>query len=173
MYKCGGGSNEENIPAKQEKDQVYSWLQSPYGYCGRTQGPGQTPCQGQKGIICLRATDRWFFLRLMKKINRVKKKQEFQKLINTGKKSANHSFVMYLLPKSEDQARVGITLSRKIGNAVQRNLIKRQVRMMCQDLICFDNFPYDCILIVRFGFKEHDFESNKNNLEKLLRKATM
>ncbi|MBQ3461034.1 MAG: ribonuclease P protein component [Solobacterium sp.] len=109
----------------------------------------------------------------MKKKNRVRKAQEFQKMIKTCPKNANHSFVMYHQPKAEDEARIGITLSRKIGNAVERNLIKRQVRMMCQDLIRFDEYPYDCVLIVRFGYKEHTFETNKNNLEKLFRKATM
>ena len=109
----------------------------------------------------------------MKKKNRIRKPQEFQKLIHSGKKSANHSFVMYIRPKAESEARIGITLSKKIGNAVERNLIKRQVRMMCQDLVRFEEYPYDCVLIVRYGFKEQLFESNKNNLEKLFRKATM
>ena len=37
----------------------------------------------------------------------------------------------------------------------------------------FEDYPFDCILIVRYGYKEQSFESNKNNLEKLFRKATM
>ena len=113
------------------------------------------------------------FLKLMKKKNRIRKQQEFQKLIHNGTKYANHSFVMYIQPKAESEARIGITLSKKIGNAVERNLIKRQVRMMCQDLVHFEDYPFDCILIVRYGYKEQSFESNKNNLEKLFRKATM
>jgi ribonuclease P protein component len=107
----------------------------------------------------------------MKKKNRVRKAQEFQSLIHTGEKKANQSFVLYSKPKKEGEARIGITLPRKIGNAVERNLIKRQVRMMCQDLIDFTEASYDVILIVRFGYKENSFAKNKNNLEKLLLKA--
>ena len=94
-------------------------------------------------------------------------------MIKTCPKNANHSFVMYHQPKAEDEARIGITLSRKIGNAVERNLIKRQVRMMCQDLIDFRTFPKDIILIVRFGYKNRSYAENKKNLEKLLVKSTM
>ena len=109
----------------------------------------------------------------MKKINRVRKAYEFNKMIHTGKKVANHSFVLYHHPKKEAAARVGITLPKKIGDAVERNLIKRQTRMMCQELIDFRSFPKDVILIVRFGYKSHSYAENKKNLEKLLVKSTM
>lgn len=109
----------------------------------------------------------------MKKINRVRKSQEFQSLIHTGKKCTNAQFALYYLPKKEEQARIGITLSKKIGNAVIRNKLKRQVRMMCQELIDFDICKFDAIIIVRFSYKDLDYASNKKNLEKLFIKATM
>lgn len=109
----------------------------------------------------------------MKKINRVRKSREFQSIIHTGKKVTNAQYALYYLPKKEPQNRIGITLSKKIGNAVMRNLIKRQVRMMCQDLIDFETCKYDAIIIVRFSYKENDFNTNKNSLEKLFNKATM
>jgi len=109
----------------------------------------------------------------MKKKNRVRKAQEFQTLIHGGKKYVNGSFVFYVKEKKESEARIGISLSKKIGNAVQRNLIKRQVRMMCQELIDFEEYPFDGILIVRFGYKDGSYAANKNNLEKLLNKATI
>ena len=85
----------------------------------------------------------------MKKKNRVKKHEEFQKVIHSGKKCTNHSFVLYVMKKKEEEGRIGITLSKKMGNAVKRNLIKRQVRMMCQDLVDFEKFPFDAVIIVR------------------------
>ena len=109
----------------------------------------------------------------MKKKNRVKKAEEFQELINKGKKIINSSFVVYFREKSEDEVRIGITLSKKMGNAVKRNLIKRQVRMMCSDTVDVVNYPYDLILIVRYGYLDLSYEDNKNNLEKLLIKATI
>ena len=109
----------------------------------------------------------------MKKKNRVRKAQEFQELVHKGNKYVNSSFVVYTMKKKEEQARIGVSLSKKLGIAVMRNLYKRQVRMMCQDLVDFKNADFDVVVIVRFGFRNLSFAENKNNLEKLFIKATI
>lgn len=109
----------------------------------------------------------------MKKELRVKKGEEFQQILKTGKRNTNASFAFYYVPRKESHGRIGIAVSKKMGNAVVRNKIKRQVRMMCQSVVDFEKLPFDVILIVRFQYLEKSFEINKNNLEKLLNVATM
>ena len=103
------------------------------------------------------------FLTIMKKKNRVKKSEEFKEMIHHSKKKANESFVFYYAEKKEEEARIGITLSKKIGHAVDRNLYKRQIRMMCQELVDFKQYPYDIILIVRFGYRDNNSVSKAND----------
>ena len=107
----------------------------------------------------------------MKVENRIKKSEEFQSMIKKGTKVVNQSFVIYYQPKEKDEARIGISVSKKLGNAVHRNLYKRQVRMMCHELVDFQNTNYDMVMIIRFNYSSLSYEENTNNLEKLLIKA--
>lgn len=111
------------------------------------------------------------FLNTMKKLNRIKKSPEFQEMIKTSKKMINESFVFYYCPKKEEQARIGITLSKKMGHAVDRNKYKRQVRMMFEELVDFKTYQNDVVVILRYGYKDNDYSDNKKNLEKLLIKS--
>ena len=84
----------------------------------------------------------------MKKKYRVKKADEFQTIIEHRKFVSCPSLVLYVKARKEDQSRIGISVGKKLGNAVVRNKTKRQVRMMFQEIYDF-NENFDGILIVR------------------------
>lgn len=103
----------------------------------------------------------------MKKLYRVKKNQEFQRIMSVKRFVSCPVLTLYYSPKREDISRVGLSVSKKMGGAVQRNLVKRQVRMMVQDLTDFhENF--DCIILVRGAYLKYSFDLNKKELEKCL-----
>ena len=64
----------------------------------------------------------------MRKAYRVKKEREFQKVFHEGQSFANRKFVVYVLKKEQPHFRVGISVGKKIGNAVARNAVKRKIR---------------------------------------------
>ena len=64
---------------------------------------------------------------------------------------------------------IGISVSKKLGKAVIRNKIKRQVRMMLQQTTNFDD-NYDYIVIIRNKYLDLDFNSNLNELKYLYKK---
>ena len=65
----------------------------------------------------------------MNKRQRIKKNEEFQQVFKNGKSFANRQFVVYCYRKEEQaEFRVGLSVSKKVGNAVTRNRIKRYLR---------------------------------------------
>lgn len=104
----------------------------------------------------------------MKKEFRIKKNEDFQSIIKNRQSVVNQKFVVYYR-KNEEHLRVGISVSKKLGNAVVRNKIKRQVRMMVQEV--FDKEKkMDYIIIVRNKYLSNSYEINKKNLEYLYNK---
>ncbi|MFZ0240749.1 MAG: ribonuclease P protein component [Desulfobacterales bacterium] len=62
------------------------------------------------------------------KTARILKRSEFLRLSRTGKKIQNRHFILLYSRSFPAQLRFGITVSRKVGNAVRRNRVKRLVR---------------------------------------------
>ena len=107
----------------------------------------------------------------MKKIYRVRKNEEFSQIIALKQCTSNAYFVIYSHDRKLDHARVGISVSKKLGNAVMRNKIKRQVREMVKAVVDFDTCGKDMIIIVRKPYLNRAFSQNKNDLEKAIKKA--
>lgn len=105
----------------------------------------------------------------MKKEYRVKKNEDFSLIIKEKQSLANRSFIIYYRKNDYQHARVGISVSKKLGKAVVRNKIKRQVRMMVQQTIDFEK-SYDYIVIIRNKYLKLDFNSNLNELQYLYKK---
>lgn len=105
----------------------------------------------------------------MKKEYRVKRNEDFSHIIKHKQSLANRSFIIYYVKNDLNHARIGISVSKKLGKAVVRNKIKRQVRMIVQQTINF-NDNYDYIVIVRNKYLDLDFISNLNELKYLYKK---
>lgn len=106
----------------------------------------------------------------MRKEYRVRKNEEFADIMKHKRYLTSHAFVLYFKKKKENNARIGISVSKKLGNAVVRNKIKRQVRMMVQQMYHFQE-DFDTIIIVRIKYKEENYENNKKDLERLYKKV--
>lgn len=124
------------------------------------------------GSVSLRKSPPGDFFIIMKKQYRVTDNRDFQKIIGNKKYVASRSYVIYYRQGTMDHARFGISVSKKLGNAVFRNLYKRQVRMMLQQTAAFSH-PMDLIIILRKGYCARDFAENKKDLENLLKKVKM
>lgn len=110
----------------------------------------------------------------MRKSYRVKKENEFQKVFQQGTSCANRKFVVYQLEKKEQpHFRVGISVGKKIGNAVTRNRVKRYIRQgLLEEKIAIKP-EVDFIIIARKGVEELDYHETKQNLLHVLKLAKL
>ncbi len=64
----------------------------------------------------------------LKKTNKILDRSEFVKLSKYGKKFQDHFFIVVFMPGETEYFRLGITVSKRVGNAVVRNRMKRLIR---------------------------------------------
>ena len=62
------------------------------------------------------------------KADRILKRKDFIALSENGRRFQNEHFIAVFAPNQQGRSRIGITVTKKVGPAVQRNRIKRIVR---------------------------------------------
>lgn len=105
----------------------------------------------------------------MKKAYRVKSEKDFQKILHCGKSFANRELVIYFLEKpAQDHFRIGISVGKKLGNAVMRNKIKRYIREAFLQIEATITPEVDIIIIARNPTINLNVEQIKKSLNHLL-----
>ena len=104
----------------------------------------------------------------MKIINRIKANDDFATTIKKGKAQRDQSYVIHYCTNSLNYTRVGISVSSKLGNAVVRNHIKRQIRSMCDSFIDYENQTFDIVIIAKQGFLDNSYDDNLASLKRIL-----
>jgi len=99
----------------------------------------------------------------MKRVNRVKKHQEFTDIIHQHNCVRGQLTNVYFSQRPERIARVGISVGKRNGGAVDRVKIKRQVRAICDEALPKD-LPLDIIITIRPEYKPPMFDEIKKEL---------
>ena len=103
----------------------------------------------------------------MKVVNRIKASDDFAQAIKKGRAQRNQSYVIHYRPNEFNYVRVGISVSSKLGNAVVRNLVKRQIRSMCDSLIDYNSQSLDIVIVAKANFLDRSYDDNKQSLKEL------
>ena len=99
----------------------------------------------------------------MKKINIIKKNKEFARIIKTTKSYKYKDYIIYLEKNNNFNIyHFGLSISKKICNAVGRNKIKRQLKNIIDKKIYQNNF--NCIIIVRKGVLDRSYQEMEKDL---------
>lgn len=106
----------------------------------------------------------------MKKVNIIKRKDEINQVIKSKNQIKNKFYYIYYKENNYGKYRFCICVSKKLGNAVIRNKIKRQVK----DIIDKGNLVFkrnvDYVIIISKEINNVDFNSRKENLINLISK---
>lgn len=95
----------------------------------------------------------------MKRFPSIKKNQDFQKVYQTGKSCANRQLVMYVRRTENLETRIGISVSKKVGNSVVRHHLTRLIResfRLHQNLL---ETGLDIVVVVRAAAKESEYKT--------------
>ena len=93
----------------------------------------------------------------MKYSESLKKNKDFQYIYRKGKSYANKYLVMYVLENGTSQNRLGISVSKKVGNSVVRHHLTRLVResyRLHEDVF---RRGFDIVVVARVSAKERTF----------------
>lgn len=106
----------------------------------------------------------------MKFSESLKKSADFQKVYREGRSCANRYLVLYVLENHTDRNRLGISVSKKVGNSVVRHRITRLIRESYRLQEDIFNSGLDMVVIARKGAKDktcQEIESALLHLGKL------
>ena len=94
----------------------------------------------------------------------LKSNYDFQRVYKNGKSYANKYLVMYVLENNKENNRLGISVSKKVGNSVVRHRVTRLIRESYRLHENIFNSGLDIVVIARNSASEISYEETESAL---------
>ncbi|WFA08316.1 ribonuclease P protein component [Tissierella sp. Yu-01] len=109
----------------------------------------------------------------MEKRYRLRKNLEFRKVYNNGKNFWNRNLVLYIRKNDLEETRLGLTITKKVGNAVVRNKIRRRLKEIYRLNLYRVKDGYDLIIIPKKNVVDISYKELESALIHILKISGM
>ncbi|WAW14916.1 ribonuclease P protein component [Peptostreptococcus equinus] len=104
----------------------------------------------------------------------IKKDSDFRKVYRKGKSLSDRNLVVYKMKNGTNRSRIGISISKKVGKAHDRNRIRRYIKEAYRLEIDQKVKPgYDLVFIARINSNTAQYEHISKSLKYIMRKADL
>jgi len=110
---------------------------------------------------------------LLPKKYRLRKDRDFRRIYKKSQSLADSYFVLYFRKNNSENIRIGFSISKKLGKAHERNLLKRQMREVARKNIGNITPGFDLIFIARQKIKGKSYQDVEKSMENLLKKGRL
>ena len=93
----------------------------------------------------------------MNEFKSLRKNWEFQAVYRNGKSKANRCFVMIIKKNDASSNRIGISVSKKVGNSIVRHRVTRVIREVMRLHWKEIKSGYDIVIVARPSAKDSDY----------------
>ncbi|WP_094550027.1 ribonuclease P protein component [Petroclostridium xylanilyticum] len=107
----------------------------------------------------------------MQKTVSLTENRQFKRIYDKGNSYANNLLVVYFLPNSSSEIRLGITVNKKLGKAVVRNRVKRLIKESYRLKEMYIKEGYDIVFVARVRAKEATYHEISGAMHNLLKRA--
>ncbi|PZQ88995.1 MAG: ribonuclease P protein component [Leifsonia xyli] len=106
---------------------------------------------------------------MLARANRVVKPSDFRAIVRRGRRSASVGTLIYRIERDPaDPARFGFIVAKTVGNAVERNLVRRRMRAVCRSIVDAGGTGSDVVVRALPGSAQHSWASLSAEMHAIL-----
>jgi ribonuclease P protein component len=103
----------------------------------------------------------------------LKNSREYHRVVRSGSREILETITTYRLPNQTEATRIGISVTKRTGNSVKRNKIKRRIREAIRKNASFLPKGEDIVIAARSGSARADFSLIEGDIKRICEGKTV